>query len=147
MSSTLKEQIQNDLKEAMKAKDVERRDTLRLISAAFKQAEVDQRKDLTDDDVIAILKKEAKRREESITDLDKAGRDTTQEKTELEIINAYLPAQMDRGQIESLAKEAIAEADATSTKEMGNVMKVLMPRLKGQADGKVVNEVVRSLLS
>jgi uncharacterized protein YqeY len=142
-----KEQIQADLKEAMKAKDAFRRDTLRQLSAAFKQAEVDERKELSEEDVIKILKKEAKRREESIADLEKAGRDTSDEQAELQLISAYLPEEMDRSTIEKFAREAVAEAGATSPKEMGDVMKILMPRLGGQADGKVVSEVVRGLLS
>jgi hypothetical protein len=142
-----KEQIQADLKDAMKAKDAFRRDTLRQLSAAFKQAEVDERKELSEEDAIKILKKEAKRREESIADLEKAGRDTSDEQAELELISAYLPEEMDRATIEKFAREAVAEAGATSPKEMGDVMKILMPRLGGQADGKVVSEVVRGLLS
>jgi len=142
-----KEQIQADLKEAMKAKDATRRDTLRLLSAAFKQAEVDGQKELSEEDAIKILKKEAKRREESIADLEKAGRDISAEQEELKLISVYLPEEMDRATIEQHAREAIAEAGATSPKEMGDVMKILMPRLGGQADGKVVSEVVRGLLS
>ena len=147
MNTHPKEQIQNDLKEAMRAKDTFKRDTLRLLSAAFKQAEVDQQKELSAEDALNILKKEGKRRQESIADLEKAGRDTSQEKAELDLINAYLPEQMDRSAIEAIAREVIAEVGAESPKEMGNIMKVLMPRLKGKADGKLVNEVVRELLS
>jgi uncharacterized protein YqeY len=142
-----KEQILADLKEAMKAGEVQRRNTLRLLSAAFKQAEVDERKELSAEDALKILKKEAKRREESITDLEKAGRDTSDEQAELDLISAYLPAEMDRAAIEQHAREAIAESGATSPKEMGDVMKILMPRLGGQADGKLVSEVVRGLLN
>lgn len=143
---SLKEQIQNDLKEAMKAKEAFRRDVLRLFSSAIKQEEVDQRKDLSDEDVIGILKREIKRRQETIVDLQKAGRDLTETENEITILNSYLPAQMDRAQIEAIVKEVIAEVRAQSVKEMGNVMKVLMPRLKGQADGKLVNDIVRQLL-
>jgi uncharacterized protein YqeY len=142
-----KEQILADLKEAMKAGEVQRRNTLRLLSAAFKQAEVDERKELSAEDALKILKKEAKRREESITDLEKAGRDISDEQAELDLISAYLPEEMDRATIEAHAREAIAESGATSPKEMGDVMKILMPRLGGQADGKLVSEVVRGLLN
>ena len=143
---SLKEQIQNDLKEAMKAKDAFKRDVLRLFSSAIKQEEVDQRKDLSDEDVISILKREIKRRQETIADLQKAGRDLTETENEITILNSYLPAQMDRAQVEAIVKEVIAEVGAQSVKEMGHVMKVLMPRLKGQADGKLVNDIVRQLL-
>jgi len=143
----LKEQILNDLKDAMKAGEKERRDTLRLLSSAIKQVEVDSQKELDEAGIIQILKKEAKRREESIADLQKAGRETTQEEQELALINTYLPEQLDRTAIETLVKEAIAEAGATSAKDTGNVMKILMPKVGGRADGKLVNEVVRGLLS
>ena len=142
-----KEQILADLKEAMKAGDAERRNTLRLLSAAFKQVEVDSQKELSAEDAIKILKKEAKRREESITDLEKAGRDTSSEQAELDLISTYLPQEMDRATIEKYAREAIAASGATSPKEMGDVMKILMPKLGGQADGKLVSEVVRGLLA
>jgi len=145
--SELKARMQNDLKEAMKAGNAHKRDVLRQLTSALKQVEIDNRKDLTDDDVINIVKKEIKRRQESIVDLEKAGRDIAGEQAEIDVMNIYLPAQMDAAQIETLVKEAIAESGAQSAKDMGNVMKVLMPRLKGQADGKTVNEIVRKLLS
>lgn len=144
---SIKEKVMSDLKEAMKSGDAFRRDTLRLITAAFKQSEVDSRKELSEEDVLSILKKEAKRRQESIVDLEKAGRDAGQEKNELILIESYLPAQMDKAQIEAIAREVIAETGATSAKDTGNVMKALMPRLGGQADGKVVSQVVRELLA
>ncbi|NJL93584.1 MAG: GatB/YqeY domain-containing protein [Anaerolineae bacterium] len=139
--------MQTDLKEAMKAKDAMRRDTLRSLSAAFKQTEVDEQRELTEADVIRILQKEAKRRQESITEMEQLGRDPSAEQAELAIINDYLPDQMDETELEKLAREAIAEAGATSAKDMGNVMKILMPRVAGRADGKAVNQVVRQLLS
>lgn len=142
----IKEKVNTDLKEAMKSGDAFRRDTLRLLTAAFKQTEVDSRKELSDDDVMSILKKEAKRRQESIVDLEKAGRDAAQEKKELALIETYLPAQMDKAQIEAIARQVIAETGATTAKDVGGVMKELMPRLQGQADGKVVSQVVRELL-
>lgn len=141
-----KERILEDLKAAIKAGDTARRDALRFLSAAFKQAEVDLQRDLSEADALEILKKEAKRRQEAIADLEKAGRDASAEQAELLLIHSYLPAQLDRAGIEKVAKEVIAEVGATSAKQLGDVMKVLMPRLKGQADGKLVNEVVRELL-
>ncbi len=143
----LKDQLQQDLKDAMKAGEKDLRDTLRLLTAAIKQAEVDERKTLSEEDILAILKKEGKRRQESIVDLEKAGRDPSQERLELGIIERYLPAALDPDQIKALAKEAIAEAGASSPKDMGQVMKILMPRLQGAADGKTVNEIVRELLA
>lgn len=144
-----KDQVQHDLKEAMKAGDVRRREVLRLLMAAFKQVEVDKRIELAPDDVLGILMSEAKKRRESIAEMDSAGRIelADQERYELGVIESYLPQQLGRDEIEAVVRSAIQEVGATSPRDMGNVMKVVMPRLKGQADGKLVNEVVRSLLS
>lgn len=143
-----KEQIQQDLKTAMKAGDTQRREILRLLMAAFKQVEVDRRIELSENDAVDILMTEAKKRRESIEEMDKAGRSDLigQERYELGVIEEYLPRQLSREEIESLAREAIQESGATTPKDIGQVMKVLMPRLKGQADGKLVNTVVRELL-
>ena len=143
-----KEQIQQDLKEAMKAGDTRRREALRLLMAAFKQVEVDKRIELSADDVLSILMAEAKKRRESIDEMTRAGRAelAEQEQYELTLIEVYLPQQLSREKVEELVREAIKEVGATTPKEMGKVMQVLMPRLKGQADGKLVNTIVRDLL-
>lgn len=143
-----KEQIQQNLKEAMKSGDTRRREALRLLTAAFKQVEVDKRIELSADDAISILMTEAKKRRESIEEAERAGRTemAEQEKYELAIIESYLPQQLSRDQIADLARAAIQESGATTPKDMGKVMQVLMPRLKGQADGKLVNAIVKELL-
>lgn len=145
------EQINADLKEAMKSGDKFKRDTLRSITSAFKQVEIDTRREITEDDALKIVKKEATRREEAIRDLEKAERDPAEEQAELDLISAYLtaylPEQLSREAIAELARAAIQESGATSAKDMGAVMKVLMPQVKGRADGKLINEVVRELLS
>lgn len=143
-----KEQIQEDLKAAMKAGDATRRDALRLLTTAIKQVEVDSKVQLTEEQVHALLQTEAKKRRDTITEMRKAGRDdiADKEQMELTLIESYLPQQMSREEIEGEVRKAIAESGATSAKEMGNVMKVLMPRVKGKADGKLVNEVVKALL-
>ncbi len=145
----LKEQLQQHLKEAMKAGDTRRREVLRLLLAAFKQFEVDSQSELADDDALRILMTEAKKRREAIVEMTGAGRETLaeQERYELSVIEEYLPQQLDRNAIEKMAREVIQEVGATTPKDMGKVMKVLMSRLKGQADGKLVNMVVRELLS
>ena len=122
---------------------------LRLLTAAFKQVEVDQRKELTADDVTAILSSEAKKRREAIEEAERAGRYelAAQEKYELALIEVYLPQQLSRAEIEKLVREAVQEVGATTPKDMGKVMKVLMPRLQGQADGKLVNTIVKEVLS
>ncbi len=143
-----KEQLNEDLKAAMKSGDTFRKDTLRLMMSAIKQVEVDQRKTLTEEDVYGLLQTEAKKRRDSITEMRGAGRNdlADKEQAELTLIESYLPQQMTREELEVEARKAIAESGASSAKEMGNVMKVLMPRVKNRADGKLVNEVVKSLL-
>jgi hypothetical protein len=143
-----KEQIQQDLKDAMKSGDTRRREALRLLMAAFKQVEVDQRKDLSEGDALSILMTEAKKRRESIEEADKAGRVALaeQEKYELGLIEAYLPQQLTRAEIEKIVREVAQEVGATTPKDMGKVMKALMPRVQGQADGKLVSAVVKEVL-
>ncbi|MBL8132163.1 MAG: GatB/YqeY domain-containing protein [Anaerolineae bacterium] len=141
--------MQESLKQAMLKKDALTRDVLRMTLSAMKQVEVDERRDLTPDDALQVLQREVKKRRESIQEARKAGREdiATQEERELAIIDGFLPSQLSREQIETLAREAIQQSGAVSAKEMGKVMSVLMPKVKGVADGKLVNEVVRELLS
>jgi uncharacterized protein YqeY len=144
-----KEQIQEDLKTAMKSGDTRRREVLRLMMAAFKQVEVDRRIELTESDALGVLMNEAKKRREAIEEMDRAGRVALaeQERYELGVIETYLPKQLDHDAIVTLVRGAIQEVGATNPKDMGRVMQVLMPRVKGQADGKLVNTIVRDMLS
>ena len=141
-------QMQAALKEAMIQKDAVRRDVLRLTISLFKQVEIDERRDLTGDDTIAILQREIKKRRESIDEARNAGREDLAEQgeTELALIEVFMPRQLSRDEIAVLVQDAIRETGAASPKEMGKVMNVLMPKVKGQADGKLVNEVVREQL-
>jgi len=143
-----KEKIQEDLKAAMRSGDTRRREVLRLLMAAFKQVEVDKQIELSDSDAISVLMTEAKKRREAIEEMDRAGRAALaeQERYELGVIEEYLPQQLSREEIERLVREAIQEVGATSPKDTGNVMKVLMPRVKGQADGKLVNTILQEML-
>ena len=145
----LREQINNDIKEAMKAKDVERRDALRLLSSAMKQVEVDERKELSDDDVIAIIQKQIKQRNDAASQYKAAGRDDlyAKEVGEIAIFETYLPAQLDDAELESAIKEIIAKTGAATMKEMGKVMGMASKELAGQADGKRISECVKKLLS
>lgn len=145
---SIKDRIQDDLKAAMKSGDTRRREILRLLMAAFKQVEVDRRVTLSDEDVTGLLITEAKKRRESIDEMTRAGRTelAAQEQYELEVIEGYLPRQLSRDEIERIVGEAIAETGAAGPKDMGRVMGAVMPRLRGQADGKLVNEVVRQKL-
>jgi len=142
-----KDKLMAALKEAMKNKDNQRRDTIRLLQAAFKQVEVDTRKELSADDELDILTKEAKKRRESIDELEKAGRDSGEEQYELDLITEFLPKQMTEDEIRELAKQAIAETGAKEQRDMGRVMGKLSPQTKGKADGKLVSTIVRELLT
>lgn len=145
---SLKEKLQNDMKSAMREGQTERRDVLRLLLAAIKQAEVDSGKTLDDKGVEDLLMKQMKQRRESINDYEKAGRpeQAAQEKAELVVIEAYLPKMMPREEIEALVAAAISQLNITSAKEMGRLMGHLMPQVKGKADGRLVNEVVKELM-
>ena len=146
---TLKDQLNDDLKAAMRSGDEPRKNAVRLLLAAVKQVEIDQRVTLDDAGISGVLQKEAKGRRESIADAHKAGRAdlVAGYETELRIIESYLPRQLTRDELVEMAKTAIAEAGATDAKQIGAVMKLLTPRTKGQADGKLVSEIVRELLT
>ncbi|MFO7681562.1 MAG: GatB/YqeY domain-containing protein [Chloroflexota bacterium] len=145
----LKEQLTQDTIAAAKAGDNPKRDVLRMMQAAIKQVEVDERITVDDAGVQQILTKQAKQRRESMAEYEKGGRDdlVAQEAYELKIIEAYLPQMMGREEIEVLVKQAIAATGASSPKDMGQVMGKLMPQVKGKADGRLVNDVVRELLA
>ncbi|MBI5190335.1 MAG: GatB/YqeY domain-containing protein [Nitrospirae bacterium] len=145
---TLKERLKEDIKEAMKAKDALRLSTLRLLTSAIKYKEIEAHKELDDEGVTDVMGTAVKQRRDSIEQYEKAGRTdlAEQEKAELAIIQAYMPEQLGRDQIEAIVKEAAAEVGAAGPKDMGKLMKALMPRLKGKADGKLVNEAVKAIL-
>lgn len=145
---SLKTQIQDQVKTAMRAGNKPRLATLRLISAAIKQREVDERKDVDDAEVLAILDKMAKQRRESIEQFDKAGRDDLSdvEKAELEIIAEFLPEPLSEEELQQMVNEAIEASGATGMQQMGQVMGQLQPKLKGRADMRVVSAKVRDAL-
>ena len=144
-----KDQLQNDLKEALVNKDVIRKATIRMALAAIKNAEIDKRHELEDSEIQAILQKEVKSRRETIEDANRAKRPDiiTENEAEIKILKTYLPHQLSTDEIKVMAREAIDEVGATSPHEIGQLMKVLMPRVRGQADGKEVNQIVRQLLA
>jgi hypothetical protein len=137
------------MKSAMRAKDAPRLSAVRLILAAIKQKEVDERVELGDADVVAIVEKMIKQRRESIAQFEKAARaDLVEaEKFELGVLSAYLPQQMSDSEVETALAAAISESGATSVKDMGKVMALLKPRLAGRADMGKVSGLVRSRLS
>jgi hypothetical protein len=144
-----KDRMQEDLKNAMKSGDTQRKDALRFILAAIKQVEIDTRTTLTEEQTYGVLMTEAKKRRDSLDEMRKAGRNelADKEQMELTLIESYLPQQLTRDELEAEVRKAIEESGAKTAKDMGGVMKILMPRVKGRAEGKLVNDVVRSLLN
>jgi len=145
----LKEQIKNDIKDAMRAKEIVKRNTLRNIQTAIKQIEVDERRDVSDADVEAIMMKYLKQREDAKTQFADAGRDDLVEKenAEITIVKAYLPEPMDDTELEAVLKEVIASVGAESMKDMGKVMGAAKDAIGSRADGGRINVLVKKLLS
>lgn len=145
----LKEQIKTDIKDAMRAKEILKRDTLRNIQAAIKQIEVDERRDVTDQDVEGILMKYLKQREDAKAQFIEAGRNDLVEKEEAEIaiVKSYLPEPMDDAELEAVLKEVIASVGAESMKDMGKVMGAAKTAIGSRADGGRINQMVKKLLS
>ncbi len=146
---TLRETINTDVKNAMKAKETKKRDALRLLMSAFKQIEVDERKELSDDDVIKIIQTQVKRRNDAATQYRDAGRDDLLqiELDEIAFYEVYLPAQMSDDELALELKEIISKVGATSPKDMGKVMGMASKALAGKADGKRISECVKTLLA
>ncbi|MGB5259144.1 MAG: GatB/YqeY domain-containing protein [Gammaproteobacteria bacterium] len=145
---SLKERIQEDMKAAMRAKDKTRLGAIRLILAAIKQREVDERIELDDAQVIAVLDKMAKQRRESISQFEQAGRDDliAQENAELEIIQPYLPAALGEDELNALIDAAMQATGASTIKDMGKVMGQLKPKIQGRADMGAVSALIKSRL-
>ena len=144
----LKDQLMADMKEAMKAHDKDRLAVIRMVRGAIRQQEIDGKKELGDSDVIAVISKEVKMRKDSIEEFKKGDRQDLVEKTqaEIEVLMPYMPAQLSEAEVSELVKAAVEETGAKTQKDMGKVMGKLMPKVKGCADGKMVNNIVRSML-
>jgi hypothetical protein len=143
-----KTRLESDLKDALRAGDALRKNTLRLALSSIRLAEIDRGSQLDESAVIAILQKEIKARNESIEDAQRAGRPDLVEaaRAEIKVLQVYLPQAMSPEELEAQARQVIAEVGATGPREMGQVMKVLMPRLAGRATGDQASQVVRKLL-
>lgn len=147
---SLKEKLANDMKEAMKAREAgkERLSVIRLVRGAIRQIEIDQRVELDDEGVLAVISKEVKQRRDSIEEFKKGGREdlVAQNEADIAILMEYLPAQLTEAEVKALVDEAIAAVGAKDPKDMGKVMKELMPKVKGKADGKLVNQLVKAAI-
>jgi uncharacterized protein len=145
---SLRDRIQEDMKAAMRARDAARLSAVRLLLAALKQKEVDERVELADADVLAVIEKMVKQRRESIAQYEKAARQdlAEQEKFEIGVLAAYLPQQMGEAEVAQVIAAAIAESGAGGVKDMGKVMALLKPRLAGRADMGRVSALVKAKL-
>lgn len=146
--SQLEDRIANDMKDAMRARENAKRDALRLLIAALKNARIDAQAELTDEDVEAVIQKQVKQRRDSIAEYTKANRQdlADKEQAELEVYQEYLPQQASAEDIEAAARAVIAETAASSARDIGKVMPVLTKQFAGRADGRQINEIVRALL-
>ncbi len=146
---SLKTNLENDLKQAIRAGDDLTKRTLRLSLTSIKLVEVDQRGELEDSTILGILQKEVKSRQEAIEEARSAGREDLVEiaQAEVEILQKYLPQPLSEEELLTLVEEAIEESGATSPQDMGNVMKLLMPRIQGRADGKAASNAVQQRLT
>ena len=149
MSSTLKPQLTTDMKSSMKSGDKKRLGVIRLILAAIKQIEVDERIELDDTRILAVLDKMAKQRRESISHYSDADRDdlVAVEQAEIDIIQEYLPEALSEAEINDLVEQSIAATGAATIKDMGKLMGVLKPQLQGRADMGKVSQLIKSRLS
>jgi hypothetical protein len=146
----IREKLTNDMKVAMREKDQFRLDTIRFLQSAIKNREIEARPNpLTSEDILGVIKKMAKQRKESMEQYQAANRQdlVDKEAAELKVIEAYLPTQMSRDQVEAVVAEVIAETKASSIKDMGSVMKAVVAKTAGAADNKVISEIIKAKLS
>lgn len=145
---TIKDKLKEDLKTAMREKDTIRKNVVQLIKAGVLQVEKDKKITLDDDGVLDVIAKQLKQRRDSLPDYEKSGREDliTQLKREMELLMEYLPAQLSHEELVDIVKEAISQTGASTIKDMGKIMKAVMPKTKGRADGKEINTIARDLL-
>lgn len=145
---TLSERINNDLKEAMKSKDSFRLSVIRMVKGAMQLAKPNPREELTDDDVITVMSKQIKMRNDSIKEFEAAGRSdlVEQNKKEIEILNTYMPKQLSEEELTEIIDKVFEEVKPTSQKDMGLIMKNISPLVKGKADMSLVNKLVKERL-
>ena len=145
----LKQKISDDMKQALKSGDKPRLSTLRLLLSEIRNAEIAKRRELNDEDVLEVITRELRKRRESITEFEKAGREdlSSKEEVEAQILEEYLPPKLSGQELEEIIGRALQESGAKSLQEMGKVMALVMPQIKGRADGKTVNEMVRKALA
>ena len=146
---SLKEQLFADLKTAMKEKDTLKKDTVQLIRSGILQFEKDNKVTLDDEGIIEVIAKQMKQRRDSLPDFEKSGRDDliADLKAEMDVLSEYLPKQLTREELQVIVEDAIKATGASSMKDMGKIMAAVMPKTKGRADGRLINEIAKELLS
>ncbi len=144
----MREQVTKDMATAMKAGEKDKLSTLRMLLSAVKYKEVDAKHQLSDEEVIAVVSTLLKQRQDSVEQFKLGGREDLVEKEsrEIEFLRAYLPPQLSQEEVREIIKKAAAETGAQGQKDMGKLMKVVMPQVKGKADGKLVNDIVKEVL-
>ncbi|MFB5677265.1 GatB/YqeY domain-containing protein [Paenibacillus terreus] len=144
----LSERLNEDMKQAMKSKDKFKLSTIRMVRSTIKNLEIELKRDLDDTELLDILSREIKQRKDALQEFEKAGRDELAEsnRAEIEILSQYLPAQLTEEEIKVIVQQTIQETGASSKADMGKVMAALMPKVKGRADGKLVNQTVQQFL-
>lgn len=146
---SIKDKLMGDLKESMKSHNKLRKDVITLVRSAIKQKEVDERVDLKDEDILDIISKQLKEKKSSIEEFKKGNREDLVKQTEdeIDILLEYLPKQLSQDELKVLVEEAIKKGNITSMKDIGKLMKTVMPLVKGKADGNAVNKIARELLN
>ncbi|WP_100488637.1 GatB/YqeY domain-containing protein [Sporolactobacillus pectinivorans] len=146
---SLVDRLNSDMKQAMKARDKVRLSVIRMIKTALQNESIKKMKELSEDEVLAVLSRELKQRKDSLQEFENAGRQDLVEEVsnEIAIVQTYMPEQLSEEDIKSIIDETISEVGAGSKADIGKIMKVIMPKLKGRADGSLVNRLVRSKLS
>ncbi len=146
---SLKEILADDLKSAMKDKDIVRKNTVQMVRAGVLQIEKDKKVTLDDEGVLEVIAKQLKQRKDSLPDYEKSGREdlVAELKAEIDVLMKYLPKQLTKEELEVIVADAIKETNASSIKDMGKIMAFVMPKTKGRADGKMINEIARAMLS
>lgn len=145
---SLKERLLEDMKNAMKQKDTVSKNAIQMARAAILQVEKDNQITLDDDGIIEVIAKEVKKRRDVLPDYERSGRqDLVDElKAEIDVLMKYLPQQLSEEELEAIARQVVEETGASSPKDMGRVMQAVMPKVKGRADGKIVNAIVKKIL-
>jgi Uncharacterized conserved protein len=145
---SLKNRLLEDMKTAMKEKDTIRKNAVQMVRSAVLQVEKDNHVTLDDDGIIEVVAKEVKKRKDSLVAYEQSGRQDLIDdlNSEINVLLAYLPTQLTEAEVEQIVSKAITEVNATSAKDMGKIMQIVMPQIKGRSDGKVVNQIVKKLL-